>query len=79
MAIQNNPGAARSATRLAAPSLNPVLTDSQIAIASSPANTGLCAPGSTVTVTATYPLSFLTGMFGARITLTGKSVMKCGG
>lgn len=79
MAIQNNPASARSATRVAAPSLSPAITDSQIAILSSPANTGLCAAGSTVTVTATYPMKFLTGMFGATITLTGKSVMKCGG
>lgn len=79
MAIQNSPTAAKTATEQAAPSLNPALTDSQIAIASSPVNTGLCTPGSTVTVTATYPLTFLTGMFGTSITLTGKSVMKCGG
>jgi Flp pilus assembly protein TadG len=79
MAIQNSQAAAKSATELAAPSLNPSLTASQIAIASSPVNTGLCTPGSTVTLTATYPLTFLTGMFGATITLTGKSVMKCGG
>ena len=79
MAIQNSPSAARTATEQAAPSLNPSLTDSQVAIVSSPINTGLCTPGSTVTVTATYPLTFLTGMFGTTITLTGKSVMKCGG
>ena len=79
MAIQNSQAAAKSATELAAPSLNPSLTDAQIAIVSSPVNTGLCAPGSTVTVAATYPLTFLTGMFGTSITLTGKSVMKCGG
>ena len=79
MAIQNSQAAAKSATESGAPSLNPSLTDSQITIASSPVNTGLCTPGSTVTVTATYPLKFLTGMFGASITLTGKSVMKCGG
>ncbi|MDQ6752148.1 MAG: pilus assembly protein [Actinomycetota bacterium] len=79
MAIQNNPVSARSATRMAAPSLNPALMDSQIGILSSPANTGLCVPGSTVTLTATYPLSFLTGMFGASINLTGRGVMRCGG
>ena len=79
MAIQNSPSAAKTATEQAAPSLNPSLTDAQIAIVSSPVNTGLCTTGSTVTVTATYPLTFLTGMFGTSITLTGKSVMKCGG
>ena len=79
MAIQNSPSAAKTATEQAAPSLNPSLTDAQIAIVSSPVNTGLCTTGSTVTVTATYPLTFLTGMFGTGITLTGKSVMKCGG
>jgi Flp pilus assembly protein TadG len=84
MAIQNSPTAARAATRQGAPSLNPALTDSQISILTNGPDPSSClgAPGATnptVTVTATYPLTFLTGMFGNGITITGKSVMQCGG
>lgn len=79
MAIHNDPAGSRLATRLAAPSLNPALTNAQIAISSTAANPALCAPNALVTVTATYPMAFLTGMFGTSITITGKSVMKCGG
>lgn len=72
MAVHNDPAAARTATRQSAPALNPAIADSQIAITSG-------GTPCTVTVTATYPLTFLTGLFGSSITLTGKSTMQCGG
>ena len=74
MAVRNDPTTARTATIAAAPSLSPSLASSNIAI--SPAT---CQAGQTVTLTATYPLSFSTPMFGTTITLTGKGVMRCGG
>lgn len=84
MAIGNNPAAARAAARAGAPSLNPALTDEQLAVATNGANPASClkAPGAanlSVTVTASYPLTFLTGMFGKTITISGKAVMQCGG
>lgn len=84
MAIQNNPTAARAATRLGAPSLNPALTDAQISVLTNGTDPSSCltaagTPTLTATVTATYPLTFLTGMFGSSITITGKAVMQCGG
>lgn len=84
MAIGNNPVAARAAVRQGAPSLNPALTDAQIAVVTNGTNPASClaAAGSAnlaVTVTATYPLTFLTGMFGNTVTITGRAVMQCGG
>jgi Flp pilus assembly protein TadG len=74
MAIQNDPSAARAAAQAVAPHLNPSMTDADIAIA--PAT---CAPGLQSTMTITYTMPFLTGLFGADITLTGKAAMRCGG
>jgi Flp pilus assembly protein TadG len=77
MAVQNDPVAARTATRLAAPGLSPALSNAQIVI--SPAS---CSIGATATVTVTYPLTSLTGMFDALFSgksLTGVGVMRCGG
>ncbi|WP_343037947.1 TadE family type IV pilus minor pilin [Arthrobacter wenxiniae] len=84
MAIQNNSTAAKAAARAGAPSLNPALTDAQISVLTNGADPSSClntigTPNLTVTVTATYPLTFLTGMFGNSITITGKSAMQCGG
>jgi Flp pilus assembly protein TadG len=78
MALQNDPAAARTAVRTAAPSLNPAVTDGQITItpASCPA-TGLTS--TTVRVTVTYPMPFLTHFFGSGVTLTGTGVMRCNG
>jgi Flp pilus assembly protein TadG len=68
---------ARAATIASAGALNPAVADSQINIAVSPSSTGVCMPGALATVTVTYPMQFLSGMFGASITLTGKGVMQC--
>lgn len=73
MAISNDPTAARTATKNAARTLYPALTDSNVVI--SPA---ACAPGTTASITITYPVSTLTGIVGP-IKLTGKGVMRCGG
>jgi len=74
MALHNDPSAARDVTRAAAPQLG--LTNGQIAVSptSCPATGGAQA-----TVAVTYPMSFITNMFGSTITLTGKGVMRCNG
>ncbi|OMH34547.1 pilus assembly protein TadE [Tersicoccus sp. Bi-70] len=82
MAVRNDATAAKAAAQAAAPSLNPALTTGQITIGLS--NGSSCAANASttypvVTVTAAYPLKFLTGMFGSTITITGKSSMQCGG
>lgn len=77
MAVQNSTTAARTATVAAAGGLSPALSSGQVAI--SPAS---CTAGQSVTVTVTYPLSSLTGLFDGLLdgnNLTGKGVMKCGG
>jgi Flp pilus assembly protein TadG len=78
MALQNDQVAAKAAVRNAATSLDPTITDGEIAI--SPA---ACPPingGSTsVRLTITYPMSYLTGFFGSSLTLTGTGVMRCDG
>ncbi|MGY1813063.1 TadE/TadG family type IV pilus assembly protein [Blastococcus sp. SYSU D00820] len=77
MALQNDPAAARAAVRSVASSLDPAITDAQIAI--TPQH---CTPGTgstTVRLTITYEMPFLTGFFGADVDLTGTGVMRCGG
>ncbi len=77
MALQNDPAAARTAVRNAAPSLNPAVTNAQITITPASCPTG--ATSTTVRVTVTYPLPFLTGFFGSGVTLSGTGVMRCNG
>jgi Flp pilus assembly protein TadG len=78
MALQNDPAAARSMVRSVASSLNPALTDAQIAI--SPASCPTTYPtSSTVRVTITYSMPFLTGFFGSAVRLSGTGVMRCNG
>ena len=78
MALQNDPAAARTAVRDAAPTLDPAVTDAQITVAPT-----ACPPTSTTTtnvrVTVDYPMPFLTDFFGADIDLTGTGVMRCNG
>jgi Flp pilus assembly protein TadG len=78
MALQNDPAAARNAVRSAAPALEPAVTNAQITItpASCPA-TGTTS--TTVRVTVTYPMPFLTSFFGDGVDLTGTGVMRCNG
>jgi Flp pilus assembly protein TadG len=78
MALQNDPAAAREAVRNAASSLNPGVTDAQIAI--DPASCPTLNAGSTqVRLTISYPMPYLTGFFGAGVELTGTGVMRCNG
>ena len=78
MALQNDPAAARATVENVASSLNPVITDSQIAI--SPAACPVTYPTTTnVTVTISYRLPFFTGFFGSGVNLTGRGVMRCNG
>jgi Flp pilus assembly protein TadG len=76
MALQNDPAAARAAVRNAATSLDPAVTNAQITI--TPAS---CPPtgNTTVRLTVTYPMPFLTDFFGSGVDLTGTGVMRCNG
>jgi Flp pilus assembly protein TadG len=78
MALQNDPAAARAAVRSAAPALDPAVTDAQITI--TPASCPVSGTGTTtVRVTVTYPLPFITDFFGSGVDLTGTGVMRCNG
>jgi Flp pilus assembly protein TadG len=78
MALQNDPAAARAAVRNAAPALDPAVTNAQITI--TPASCPVTGTGNTtVRVTVTYPLPFITGFFGSGLDLTGTGVMRCNG
>ena len=78
MALQNDPAAARTAVRNAATSLRPTITDAEIAI--SPASCPTLNGGSTsVRLTVSYPMPFLTSFFGSGLNLTGTGVMRCDG
>jgi Flp pilus assembly protein TadG len=77
MALQNDPAAARSMVRSVASSLNPALTDAQIGI--SPSLCPVDQTGSSIRVTISYRMPFLTGFFGSGVQLTGTGVMRCNG
>src|SRR5688500_19254644 len=64
MALQNDQAAARTAVRNAATSLDPALTDAQIAI--TPAVCPQTGTGNvSVRLTISYPMPFLTDFFGS--------------
>lgn len=73
MAIDHDPGAARMAARSASPVLDPALTNEQIAVSAT------CTTGATATVTITYTLDALTGLFGSSFGITARAAMRCGG
>jgi Flp pilus assembly protein TadG len=78
MALKNDPTAARTAVRNAATSLNPTITDAEIVI--SPATCPTVDGGNTsVRLTISYPMPFLTNFFGSGLNLTGTGVMRCNG
>ncbi|MCU1518658.1 MAG: TadE family protein [Pseudarthrobacter sp.] len=74
MAIQKQPSTAIGAAIAAAPSLRPTLTAANVQV--SPAS---CAATTDVTVTITYSMDLLSGLFANAIPLTGRAVMRCGG
>jgi Flp pilus assembly protein TadG len=74
MAVENNLALARSSIIAGAPSVNPAISAENITIA--PAT---CIAGATVTVTISYSVSLLTGLFGASLPLSSQGVMRCGG
>jgi Flp pilus assembly protein TadG len=78
MALQNDPSAARTATKFAAaPAV--ILTDGQIAVSASCPAAGV-NPLATTTVTISYSMAFITSYFGiAPLNLTGTGVMRCNG
>jgi Flp pilus assembly protein TadG len=75
VAVENDQAAARAAVRAAATGLDPALTDADITFTP----TGTCTAGITSVTTITYEHEFLTGFFGADVTLTGEAAMRCGG
>ena len=75
MALQNDPAAARSAARAAAPTI--ALSDGQVAVAPSSCPTPAGTTNATVTISYTVP--FLSGFFGVSLPVQGKAVMRCGG
>ncbi len=77
MVVNNDPATARTAAKNAGVSLNPGLTDSNIAFSASN-GTSACTTGAQMTVTITYSLSTMTGIAGP-FTMKGKGVMLCGG
>jgi len=77
LALKNPAANVRAAARDAASPLT--LTDTQIALVTCPATTGTTTPPPNAKVTVTYTTPFMTGFFGASVTLTGRGVMRCGG
>ena len=75
MALKNDPAGAIAATKAAAPSLT--LTNVTVTPASCLTSGTTSAVNATVTVS--YPLVFISRMFGSGKTLTGKGVMRCNG
>ena len=73
MAIENDPGLARSAATAAAPSVNPSVAAGDITV------NNCTATIKTVTMTINYDVDLLTGFFGETLPLTGTGVMLCGG
>lgn len=76
MALDNTLQSARTATESAAQPYS--LTDAQISVSPDSCPTPNDADIN-VTVTVSYPVSLLTGWFGASVTLTGTGVMRCNG
>lgn len=74
MALRNNQASAAAAARAAA---QPLVLN-QITITNCPAESS-SQSDATTTVTIRYPMSFVSGLFGNAITLTGKGVMRCNG
>jgi len=74
MAIHDDPTLAKNAAVSAAPSV--ALTTSQVSVSPSSCSAN---PGATVNVTIKYPLTLMTGLFGASIPMSAVGAMTCGG
>ena len=78
-AIRDDSGGAALATRAAAPTL----TLNNITVTTTQSGNACVVTGTTAvptaTVTITYSHSFVTGLFGSGVTLTGRGVMRCNG
>lgn len=74
MAISKQADSAITTAIQAAPSLNPSLTTSNITVA---ANSCSELPDATVTIS--YSVSLISGLFADVVPLTAKAVMRCGG
>jgi Flp pilus assembly protein TadG len=74
MALQDDADEAEATTKAAATGL--ALTNDQISV--TPTTCSGTTAG-TATVTVTYPVQLMSGLFGASITLTGKGTMRCHG
>lgn len=88
MAVTGSTSLAQTRAIAAAPSLNPDLTATQVAVSvwttgasRAQITPALCARNRNAEVTVTYPTSLLFFNFGggSTINLTGKGVMRCGG
>lgn len=77
MALHSDPAAARETTKASASTLG--LSDGHISVSPSTCATTDTNPTATATVTVTYPMEFITDLFGADITLTGTGSMRCNG
>lgn len=77
MALQNDPAAARAAARNGVLPL--VVPDSQITITPVSCVATPTTPNATATVTVRYTMGFVSDLFGADITLSGKGTMRCSG
>ncbi|WP_454851559.1 TadE/TadG family type IV pilus assembly protein [Promicromonospora soli] len=74
MALQDDVDETRATAKAAAPQL--ALTDGQISV--TPTTCSGTTPG-TATVTVTYPVELMFGLFGPGFNLTGKGTMRCHG
>lgn len=72
MAIQKDEAVAIETAVVSAPGLRPALTDAQVMVTP-------CKQSTETTVTITYSVDLLSGLFADAILLTGRGVMRCGG
>lgn len=72
MAIETDVGAAVSTAIASAPGLNPTLSTSQVSVTP-------CTTSADTTVTITYSLDLVAGLFADAVPLTARGVMRCGG
>jgi Flp pilus assembly protein TadG len=74
MAIQKQADLSIATAIADTPGLTPALTSGQVVVAP-----GSCTTSTDATVTVTYSLRLVAGLFGSSVPLTGRAVMRCGG